>query len=68
MGFPAIVRLCIFVFITILSPMNSAQVDNADSYQPQRDTMVRVQIEGRDVRDQRVLDAMRTVQRHQFVP
>ncbi len=30
--------------------------------------MVKLQIENRDIRDQRVLDAMRTVPRHSFVP
>ena len=33
-----------------------------------RETMVRTQIEARDIKDRRVLDAMRTVKRHLFVP
>jgi protein-L-isoaspartate(D-aspartate) O-methyltransferase len=36
--------------------------------QAERDAMVASQIAGRDVRDARVLDAMRTVPRHRFVP
>ncbi len=33
-----------------------------------REVMVRLQIQGRDVRDERVLQAMRSVPRHRFVP
>jgi protein-L-isoaspartate(D-aspartate) O-methyltransferase len=33
-----------------------------------RDEMVRVQLRGRDIHDERVLDAMRRVPRHAFVP
>jgi protein-L-isoaspartate(D-aspartate) O-methyltransferase len=40
----------------------------ADSYQEDRLRMVRSQIKGRGVRDQRVLQAMRDVPRHLFVP
>jgi protein-L-isoaspartate(D-aspartate) O-methyltransferase len=43
------------------------------AYQPdlmrlQRDEMVRMQLAGRGIRDVRVLDAMRNVPRHEFVP
>jgi protein-L-isoaspartate(D-aspartate) O-methyltransferase len=34
----------------------------------QREEMVRVQLAGRGIRDRRVLDAMRNVPRHEFVP
>lgn len=34
----------------------------------QREQMVRIQLADRGVRDERVLDAMRTVPRHEFVP
>ena len=40
----------------------------ADPHTKARARMVRTQIEGRGVRDPRVLDAMRTVPRHVFVP
>lgn len=37
-------------------------------YAAQRDAMVRVQLQGRGIRDPRVLEVMRTVPRHRFVP
>jgi protein-L-isoaspartate(D-aspartate) O-methyltransferase len=39
-----------------------------DPYQPERNRMVREQIEARGIADRRVLEAMRTVPRHHFVP
>jgi protein-L-isoaspartate(D-aspartate) O-methyltransferase len=39
-----------------------------DNFQAQREAMVRTQIEERGIRDLRVLDAMRSVPRHEFVP
>ena len=39
-----------------------------DSLQQQREEMVRTQIANRGIRDARVLDAMRRVPRHEFVP
>jgi protein-L-isoaspartate(D-aspartate) O-methyltransferase len=39
-----------------------------DSPERQREEMVRVQLAERGIRDARVLDAMRTVPRHEFVP
>ncbi len=39
-----------------------------DLFQARRYNMVRAQIEGRGIRDPRVLDAMRKVPRHEFVP
>jgi protein-L-isoaspartate(D-aspartate) O-methyltransferase len=44
--------------------------DPADSHAAARETMVREQLErpGRDISDQRVLEAMRTVPRHELVP
>ena len=46
----------------------SALDDQEDTFRPQRENMVTRQIEGRGVEDPRVLDAMRTVPRHRFVP
>ena len=45
-----------------------AVVAGAADRQAERDAMVDSQIAGRDVRDARVLDAMRSVPRHRFVP
>ncbi|MFY9647886.1 MAG: protein-L-isoaspartate(D-aspartate) O-methyltransferase [Terriglobales bacterium] len=39
-----------------------------DSPERQREAMVRLQLENRGIRDPRVLDAMRQVPRHEFVP
>jgi protein-L-isoaspartate(D-aspartate) O-methyltransferase len=39
-----------------------------DRWERARDEMVRVQLRGRDIRDERVLEAMRRVPRHAFVP
>jgi protein-L-isoaspartate(D-aspartate) O-methyltransferase len=39
-----------------------------DAYDRQRDRMVQEQLRARDIRDARVLDAMREVPRHLFVP
>ena len=41
---------------------------SAESFAPQRDTMVREQIAARGVKDAAVLAAMRRVPRHEFVP
>lgn len=42
--------------------------ETSQDYQAERERMVRVQLEGRDISDQRVLAAMREVPRHLFVP
>lgn len=39
-----------------------------DRFQAQREAMARTQLADRGIRDRRVLDAMRTVPRHEFVP
>jgi len=46
--------------------MNSTS--QPDPFQARREAMVRTQIEGRGICDPRVLDAMRKVPRHEFVP
>ncbi len=43
-------------------------MDDEASYTAQRNRMVDEQLFGRDIRDRRVLAAMRTVPRHRFVP
>jgi protein-L-isoaspartate(D-aspartate) O-methyltransferase len=42
--------------------------ESEESYAKKREEMVRTQIEARGVKDQRVLEAMRNVPRHRFVP
>jgi protein-L-isoaspartate(D-aspartate) O-methyltransferase len=44
------------------------ETDRPDEYAAERERMVYNQIAARGVRDARVLDAMRTVPRHEFVP
>ena len=55
------------VFLTVLA-FPAALVLAQDPYGQQRERMVKEQIEARGVRRQRVLDAMRAVPRHLFVP
>jgi len=43
-------------------------MDNLAFFAAERERMVVDQLIGRDIRDQRVLEAMRTVPRHEFVP
>ena len=40
----------------------------ADAYAARREAMVSTQLKGRDIKDGRVLDAMRQVPRHEFMP
>lgn len=49
-------------------PAMSCSAELPDDYGPARQRMVIQQIEARGVRDERVLEAMRTVPRHLFVP
>ncbi len=55
---------------SILGDKVNQQTSQSDEqrYQHLRDRMVREQLEGRDIRDRRVLQAMRDVPRHMFVP
>lgn len=46
----------------------SGQAPSRDAFAAARERMVRTQLEGRDIRDARVLGAMRKVPRHRFVP
>jgi protein-L-isoaspartate(D-aspartate) O-methyltransferase len=54
------------IWLVLLSMGGTQSAD--DPFEPNRETMVRSQIERRGVRDARVLDAMRAVPRHLFVP
>ena len=70
-GRSAVVAACAAVVLVMVvtpdaGPRASGQ--QADAYREARTRMVRDQIEGRGVRDVRVLEAMRRVPRHLFVP
>jgi protein-L-isoaspartate(D-aspartate) O-methyltransferase len=43
-------------------------VKNREDWEAAREEMLRVQLRGRDIVDERVLEAMRRVPRHEFVP
>jgi protein-L-isoaspartate(D-aspartate) O-methyltransferase len=57
--------LCLFVCLAVFAP---GPLKAEEGYAGQRAEMVREQIESRGVSDAAVLDAMRSVQRHLFVP
>jgi protein-L-isoaspartate(D-aspartate) O-methyltransferase len=50
------------------TPLVLLFIGGPDSFSERRTEMVRAQIEARGVKDPRVLEAMRTVPRHEFVP
>ena len=50
------------------SSPSPTEKEGYDAYRDRRLSMVREQIEARGVRDTRVLEAMRTIPRHEFVP
>jgi len=52
----------------LLSLAISIPLIAADPYAAKREAMVRDQLQDRDIRDAKVLSAMRTVPRHEFVP
>ncbi len=58
----------LFRTIASLVLLGCTRPDTADDYARRREQMVDRQIAGRDVKDARVLDAMRRVPRHKFVP
>jgi protein-L-isoaspartate(D-aspartate) O-methyltransferase len=59
-------RLLPFALLTM--GCHEPQAGTQTDYDAQRAAMVETQLRGRDVRDPRVLDAMRKVPRHRFVP
>ncbi|MEN6375389.1 MAG: protein-L-isoaspartate(D-aspartate) O-methyltransferase [Smithella sp.] len=66
-------KACLLIFITAvclcLPALNCrAEVDAEKDYAFKREKMVAEQIEARGIRSPKVLKAMRTVKRHQFVP
>ncbi len=56
--------LCLFLFVTLFI----SGVGGKQDYTDQRMKMVQQQLEARDIKDPEVLEAMRTVKRHLFVP
>jgi protein-L-isoaspartate(D-aspartate) O-methyltransferase len=64
----ALLGLACFVLVSGDFAENKPVVDTMNSYQDDRIAMVKKQIEARGVKDPAVLDAMRNVSRHQFIP
>lgn len=60
--------LTILLFLTACGQQKSNKSGSEDMYQKMRNSMVRDQIENRGINDEKVLNAMRTVPRHEFVP
>lgn len=64
--------LCIVLFLggaCLKKKDTNAELQNSqDRYKAMRERMVKTQIEARGVRDEKVLEAMRKVPRHKFVP
>jgi len=56
--------LCLFLFVTVFI----SGVGGNQDYTDQRMKMVQQQLEARDIKDPEVLETMRTVKRHLFVP
>jgi protein-L-isoaspartate(D-aspartate) O-methyltransferase len=65
LDFPCISGYCVVKGFDI-NPMDATS--QRDHFQAERERMVRTQLTERSVRDVRVLDAMRKVPRHEFVP
>lgn len=63
-------RFCLIVFFMLFScgQKQSINIESEEMYEKMRLTMVREQIERRGVKDKNVLDAIRKVPRHKFVP
>ncbi|WP_018477690.1 protein-L-isoaspartate(D-aspartate) O-methyltransferase [Pontibacter roseus] len=56
------------LFLLLFTPHTPRQSVQEDVYKERRETMVQRTIESRGVREEAVLEAMRTVRRHLFVP
>ena len=62
------ILLAVLAIATLAACGAGASGDEADRWTARREAMVRQQIAARDVTDERVLEAMRKVPRHLFVP
>lgn len=62
--------LLVFLYLGSISTpaCASRQINSEDSFEVQRETMVRYHLAGRDIDDQSVLSVMREVPRHLFIP
>ncbi len=58
----------LFLIIVFFSLSMLLSGEETDKYKKERESMVKKQIEARDIRDQAVLNAMRSTLRHLFVP
>ena len=54
--------------LLILAVFMSIQTKGQTDFSKEREEMVTVQLEGRDITDSKTLSAMRTVKRHEFIP
>lgn len=54
--------------LLLLIMLVSSKLIGQDVYRQQRDHMVKIQLQGRDIKDEATLNAMRRVKRHEFVP
>ena len=64
-------RPALALMLTLLSAtclMSSEQPEKSDPYATAREMMVEQQIAARGIADRRLLEAMRTVPRHELVP
>ena len=61
-------KLLIYFLVAIIAVPAACRGKGDTSMEKLRELMVKNQIEARDVTDRRVLDAMRSVERHKFVP
>ncbi len=64
---PRIAAASLVVFLVLASGCHSAPGDE-QSFREQRETMVKDQLEARGIKDKAVLEAVRKVPRHRFVP
>jgi protein-L-isoaspartate(D-aspartate) O-methyltransferase len=68
-GLVTMARLIALILLAIACSGNGVQQGGGDAaWSAARRRMVEEQLKGRDIRDERVLDAMRRVPRHRFVP
>lgn len=63
-----ILRFVPLIFALIISCYNTQAEESTDKFTKERERMVELQIEKRGIRDEKVIQAMRKVPRHKFVP
>lgn len=68
MGRKSFFKLILFLMISVIFGECNSQESSKDDYSAERENMVRTQIKSRGVKDKKVLDVMRQVERHMFVP